>query len=72
MKHLPARDALNSYRQQSPDWVGEQAKDFLSLSQAEQAELLFYMVIHLTQALAKVGDEVDVEIIELGSSEARN
>lgn len=72
MKHLPPIDALNSYRASSPSWVVEQAEEFKLLPIEQQSELIFYMLIHLTNAVTHIGDQVDIEIVELDGEKATN
>lgn len=67
MKHLPPLQALNSYRQSSPSWIVDQAEEFKKLPLEQQCELMFYMLIHLTNAVTHIGHEVDMDVVELGS-----
>lgn len=55
-------EALKVYRIQSPDCVREQAARFIEMPVKDQLELLFYMSVHLSNALAEVSKEVSYDI----------
>lgn len=65
MKHLSPVDALKTYRRQSPDFVREQAERFTQIPIQDQLELLFYMAVHISNAMAEIGKEVDYDVAGL-------
>lgn len=62
MNHPTPLDALKTYRRQSPDFVREQAERFAQLPIQDQLELLFYMSVHISNAMAEIGKEVDYTV----------
>jgi hypothetical protein len=56
----PAK-VLQEYRRQSPEVMQSQMKGFRQLSIAEQRELLFWMMMHLTADVKDVHSLVQME-----------
>lgn len=65
MNHPSPFDALKTYRRQSPDFVRDQASRFVSMPIQDQLELLFYMSVHISNAMAEIGKEVNYDVTAL-------